>query len=413
MRALFSLLLLAALAVGLAVAARYNEGYLLLVVPPWRIELSLNLFVLLLLATVLVVHLVLRALAAAMTLPAAARNYRARQRREDAQRALHAALRLSFEGRYAQAIKQAEKAHAAGCEPELAALLAWRAAAALRDETRAARWAALAGAKGADVAGDGAGPEPCASGSTACLMTAAELALERQDFAAARAALARLPGGRHIAALRLDLRARQGLHDWPAVLTLAGQLQKHRALSGEQAGPLLLAAARALLRAAGPEEIESLWARLPASLQREVSLVGTAVERLLQAGRDEAAAAMIERALDEQWDDDLVALYGHCLTGDVAARLARAESWLPNHADDAVLLCTLGRFCRTRELWGKAQGYLEAAVALAPTPHHRIELARLYDALGRRTQADLQYRAACEAADEASATRLGSPLPAA
>jgi HemY protein len=46
MRALFWLLTLAALAVGLALAARYNEGYVLLVLPPWRAEVSLNLFLL-------------------------------------------------------------------------------------------------------------------------------------------------------------------------------------------------------------------------------------------------------------------------------------------------------------------------------------------------------------------------------
>ena len=47
MRALFWLLTLAALAVGLAVAANYNAGYVLLVIPPWRVEVSLNFFLLL------------------------------------------------------------------------------------------------------------------------------------------------------------------------------------------------------------------------------------------------------------------------------------------------------------------------------------------------------------------------------
>ena len=47
MRTLFRLLVLAVLAVGLAIAARYNEGYVLLVMPPWRAELSLNFFLLL------------------------------------------------------------------------------------------------------------------------------------------------------------------------------------------------------------------------------------------------------------------------------------------------------------------------------------------------------------------------------
>ena len=47
MRSLFWLLALAAIAVGLAIAGRYNEGYVLLVMPPWRAEVSLNFFILL------------------------------------------------------------------------------------------------------------------------------------------------------------------------------------------------------------------------------------------------------------------------------------------------------------------------------------------------------------------------------
>ena len=48
MRGLLWLIGLFALAAGLAVAGRYNEGYALLVWPPYRIQISLNLLILLL-----------------------------------------------------------------------------------------------------------------------------------------------------------------------------------------------------------------------------------------------------------------------------------------------------------------------------------------------------------------------------
>jgi HemY protein len=44
-KALFWLLALFALAVAVALGARYNDGYVLLVMPPWRAEISLNLFI--------------------------------------------------------------------------------------------------------------------------------------------------------------------------------------------------------------------------------------------------------------------------------------------------------------------------------------------------------------------------------
>ena len=44
MKTLFWVVALFALAVGLVVAARYNEGYVLVVFPPYRIEVSVNFF---------------------------------------------------------------------------------------------------------------------------------------------------------------------------------------------------------------------------------------------------------------------------------------------------------------------------------------------------------------------------------
>ena len=49
MRALTWLIVIAALAVGLTLAAAYNRGYALLVLPPYRVEISLN-FLLIVLA---------------------------------------------------------------------------------------------------------------------------------------------------------------------------------------------------------------------------------------------------------------------------------------------------------------------------------------------------------------------------
>jgi HemY protein len=69
----------------------------------------------------------------------------------------------------------------------------------------------------------------------ATLMLDAEMANEERRFADALAALGRLQGkqGRHIAALRLELRARQGTADWDGVLKLVRQLAKRDALPAE------------------------------------------------------------------------------------------------------------------------------------------------------------------------------------
>jgi HemY protein len=82
------------------------------------------------------------------------------------------------------------------------------------------------------------------------------------------------------------------------------------------------------------------------------------------------------------WDSELVRLYAECEGGDAVRRIERAEEWLKAHPGDAVLLLTLGRLCGEQGLWGKAQSYLEASVAVEPTYTAHLALARLQESLG-------------------------------
>ncbi len=49
----------------------------------------------------------------------------------------------------------------------------------------------------------------------------------------------------------------------------------------------------------------------------------------------------------------------------------------------AGLLFSLGRLCMQNEVWGKAQGYLEASVAKAPTADTYLTLAQLSERMDR------------------------------
>ncbi|HMM71921.1 MAG TPA: heme biosynthesis HemY N-terminal domain-containing protein, partial [Rhodocyclaceae bacterium] len=121
MRGLIWVIGLAALAVALAVAGRYNEGFVLIQWPPYRIQLTANLFVLLLIVGFLLVYWMLRLVAHTLAMPSAVAAFRARRKSRAAQRAFERALTLLFEGRYGQALRQAESAYAAGHAPALTA----------------------------------------------------------------------------------------------------------------------------------------------------------------------------------------------------------------------------------------------------------------------------------------------------
>lgn len=388
MRALLWLLTLAALAVGLALAARYNDGYVLLVWPPWRVELSLNLLLLLQVGGFALLYAFFRVVSRTLSLPQVVREYRARKRRRAAELALADAVRYSFEGRYGRALRSAAEAHAADYSPALAALLAARAAHALRDQVRESHWLRTA----ADYElGD-------PSTRVARLMTDAELNLDAHRYADAIGALEVLAvgGQRHIAALRLALRAHQALGDWREVVRLVRQLEKHRALSAEQAAPLRMRAYQEMLRAQSLDAgaLLAYWKEIPAKERHVARLVAEAARLLIAADDCQNAQRIIEDALNEEWESSLLAVYAECRKGDVLGRIAQAEDWLKRQPRDAELLLALGRLCRLQQLWGKAQSYLEASLSVAPSRLAHLELGELFDHLDRKDQANLHYRAA-------------------
>ncbi|HEY8857605.1 MAG TPA: heme biosynthesis HemY N-terminal domain-containing protein [Rugosibacter sp.] len=385
MRSLFWLLTLAALAVGLAAAARYNAGYVLLVMPPWRAEVSLNFFLLLAAVGFILLYWVVRLVSHTLALPREVAAYRQRQRLHKAMNAHFEAARLLQEGRFGHALRRAEKAWPDHPVPGSAALLGWRAAHNLRDAERETLWADRV--RMADDQGF----------RSARLMIEAEFALEEHRFADARATLQLLAlnGGRHIAALRLALHAERGLGHWNEVAKLVHQLEKHKALTPEQALPLRSSVLREAMRdlRGNKEGLLRHWRAVDARDREDPLLVRETVQALIVANASVEAQQIIEQSLQKNWEDDLVLVYAQCRGGDIIGRIAQAEKWLVQHPRDSALLLTLGRLCRQQQLWGKAQSYLEAALAIAPQRATHIELAQLFDQLENSALALRHYRA--------------------
>lgn len=385
MRILLWLLALFALAVGVSLAFGYNEGYVLIVLPPWRIELSLNFFIVLAVGGFLLGHVLLRLLSHTLHLPQAVRAFRERKRREKGARALREAVQQLFEGRYGHALKNAALSHAAGEAPALSALVAARAAHFLRDSRREEEWLKRA-AEHDDEA------------HAARLMTEAELHVDARRFDAALVALDALQegGGRHIAALRLALRVHRGLGRWDDVLKVARQLEKHRALTQDAAAPLKQRAHLENLRGreGDARALAAYWEAVPAEDRRFSRLAAAAARALIAAGDGATAQRIIEQQVEAEWDSELAGLYAECRGGDILARIARGEKWLEKHAEDARLLLALGKQCREQQLWGKAQSYFEASLAIQPGQDAHVELAALFAQLGRSEESNQAYRSA-------------------
>ena len=394
MRWLFWLIAVFAAAVAFAITGRFGEGYVVLVYPPWRVEISLLLAVLALAAVFGVAYLATRLIGHTLALPAQVRAYRERRKREQAQSALAAALQYYFEGRFARAEKEAGLAWEAGAAPGIAALIAARAAHQMRELERRDQWLERAESAGESL-------------RAARLLTQAELALEERDFAGARDALTSMhgTGPRHIATARMQLRAERGAQNWEEVLRLASLLAKRGALPPAIAEEHRVQAHIELLaRESGDRG--SLEARLRRMASSDLALprvAAAAARRASALGEAALARDLIERGLGAEWNAALVALYGEIERLDALkrrdearARIERGERWLREHAEDPQLLATLGRLCVAAELWGKAQNYLEASLSFGPSRAAHLELARLAERDGRAAEAQKHFRSAGE-----------------
>lgn len=369
MRTLLWVVAIAGLAVGLTLAAARNSGYVLLTLPPYRIEISLNLLVILLLLGFAAAYGLARAAAATLRLPRQVREHRIARRREKARASLLEALEEYFAGRYRRAEQAAATAIELGESPGLAGVLAARAAHELRDYERRDAYLAQAAAVSRDA--------------PARVVTEAELILEERRHQEALDLLRRLPR-RHTAALRLELKAQQQARNWGEVLALTEELRKRNVFDPAQAGELRrYALAENLKRKAlDTHALEQAWDRVPASDRAERRVALAAARAFIALGGCERAHRIIEQAVAANWDSELVGLYAECEGGDALRRIERAEEWLASHPRDAVLLLTLGRLCGEQGLWGKAQSYLEASVAVEPTYSAHLALARLQERLG-------------------------------
>ena len=411
MRGLFWILALFATAVGLSLAARYNDGYVLIFVNPKRIEFSLTLFVLLTALAFFVFYFFIRAAAYTLGLPAQVKTFRSARAREKARHALFDALLSSFEGRYAHAAKSAAAAHAAGEEQGLAALLAARALHRMENFAARDEWLQHA----ATAAAQSGVPAL----NHARLMTAAELFADQRRDAEALDLLKELnqSGARHIAAQRLALRSLTRAGRWDEALKVAHRLEEHHALHPAVASKTRELAYQALFASSDTAALLQRLRDVPREDRRQAATARTIAVHLIRAGLMKEAAELIESALDHEWDSDLAVLYADCdfssvqsgepdgevrsaspaaLNAATTRQLERAERWLASHPREGGLLLGLGRLCARQSLWGKAQSFLEQSAVVAPGRQVWLELARLCDATRQVDAANRYYRQAAE-----------------
>jgi HemY protein len=394
MRTWFWTLLLLIVAVALAVLLRTHAGNVLVLVWPYRIEMSLTLAVLLVLGGFVALYVVLRLLAWLLAVPERMRSWRGRRAQARDHELLERGWISLLEGRFVQAEKDLTKLLGQTRVKDrrvLAALSAARAAQGLGEYGR--RDIMLTQAREQSVGNPGL--------IEATATVTADLLLDQGRPQEALDVLQPIQTGgpRHLHTLQLLLRAERSLGHHDRVFVLARSLFRRSALTRDEAEQLIQTSGAARLRgvAGNDEAWRAIWKDMKAEERSlpDIALAGaTAFEA---AGEGDEAARILETAIARRFAPGLVAAYARCDASQVPRRLEKAEGWLQQRPHDADLLTALGLLCLNGQLWGSAERYLERSLRVRADPTTHALLGSLYDRLDRPEDAVRQWRLATAA----------------
>ncbi len=383
MRWLISLLIVGVLAVGLAMAGRYDPGYVVLVYPPWRMEISFISFALAVTGLVIGGVVLLRIAALTLGLPAsvrAQREHRAAKKRDEN---FVGGLKAYVEYRYQDATQSLGQWQGDDARVGLARVLAARAAQEMRAVAQRERFIQDATAHGAELAAQLFEAEACLDAKDA---TAALVAINRAKDIAPK----------HTALLRLELKARQMTGQWDEAERLLDALARSNALEAGVAtqNRRITYAENLKRRAEDDRGLLEYWKKIPADFKADSWVARAAVRAFMQRGGHDTALDVLESALNREWNEDLVALYGELRGSNPTRQIEQAEKWLRAQPRDAQLLLTLAQLCSVQQLWGKAQSYLEASLAISASAEGHIRMAELKTQSGQSSEACQHYQKA-------------------
>ncbi len=378
MRWLIAFLFLLVIAVAAALAAGFSKGYVLLVYPPYRLEMALSFFVVSLAVGFAALYGFIRLAIHTLRLPRDVRDYRLRRARNRARSAMDQALTAYFEGHYRRAEKFAGIALKLQESPALSAVVAARAAHEQRNIEARDNYL-----KAAEIAA----PE----NRLLQLIAQAEFLVEERRAREALDVLdvAKVIAPRNPAVMRLEVRAHSVAKNWQQVLDCLTQLYKFKDFDRKQLEPLRLNALREILAGKSLDRaaLKEFWRKMSSTDRLDVSITRAGSCAFAALGMGEEAQNVIEQSLANQWDSDLALLYADTPSEKPLTQIERAEVWLKQHSDDAALLLALGKLCTSEKLWGKAQSYIEASLSIEPSRLAHAAYAQLMEKMGKPDEA--------------------------
>ena len=369
----FRFLLVVIVVLACILLVKDHPGFVLIKYREYSLETTLAFGIVAIAVAVVLVYLVLKILRLFWRIPDSMKRQSQGRRYEKSRKLLNQGLIDLAEGRFDQAEKNLIKLVEFSESPLLHYLAAARAAQ--QQGKHDARDQYLKAAHEAR-------PEA----EIAIGVTQAELQLSHKQTEQALATLNHLHSiaPKHDHVLKLLARLYFEQKDWQSLMEILPNVRKKKLIKENKLKTMESRTYRGCLdqavQSGGKDAIDKFWNTIPRNQHSDADLLLHYLELLNQHGiASQQAEQLFVKALDSQWDNRLINLYGQFESSDSSQQLQKAEGWLNDYGQNEFLLLALGRICIRSKLWGKAQGYLEASIGVRQMPENCLALAELFD----------------------------------
>lgn len=384
MRSLIAAFLALLAAVVVTLWIKQDNGYVLIGYGAWTVEGSLALFTLAGVVLFLVLHLAIRVVSRLWRMPERVAEWRSKRRSQRARHSLTRGLVELAEGRWKVAERHLTRRAELSETPLLNYLAAARAAQLQGEHSRRDDYLHLA-------------HESMPSADVAVGLTQAELQLAHQQYEQALATLmhVRSLSPKHNYVLKLLKKLYENLAEWKKLEEMLPDLRRRKVIGDKEYQELEARVCRERLKqeSGNVQSLVQYWQTVPRELRQEQTMLIDYARTMIGLGAGPRVEPLIAAYLQKSWNADLVVLYGRIELNDPSHQLAVGEGWLKAHPEDAILLLTLARLSLQNKLWGKARSYLEASIAISPSPESYQQLGLLLERMGETDKAMRCFRA--------------------
>ncbi|MFM8332675.1 MAG: heme biosynthesis HemY N-terminal domain-containing protein [Candidatus Methylumidiphilus sp.] len=341
-------------------AAQGQAGYVIVGIGHWSVETSLMFAGIVLALTFLLLYFAIRLAITLVRLPKILKKRSHEQRSQRSQEALLAGLIESAEGNFESAEKHLIRHAANSGVPLINYLTAARAAQSRGAMEQRDEYLKLA-------------QETMPEAELAIGLTKAELQLSNKQFNEALEGLTQLDkiAPSHAAVLKLMHQAYARAEDWEGLSQLIPNLHANKVMLEAEIKLLETETYSALIKqkseARDAIALRNLWLDVPAHIRQSIGIQQLYYAAMIEAGAEVEVEPLVRQALAKEWSETLLVLYGCVHMPDTEQQLTTAESWLPAHRNDAILLRVLGKLSLRANLLDKAKEYLKTSLKAEPS----------------------------------------------